>query len=148
MGVTVISTWDDLARDMKAIPRKSKLGFTRAVRGSVKVGNRVAKASARKNSGGHGKHYPGTFTAEMTGVTEGEYGPDASIVRASRGRKRRGLKQRGRAEGAFQPGGMAPGFEGGSRNQSRPHKNLDSSLPIARQTLYRGVDEALDDCFW
>lgn len=123
MQVRVIHTIDELADDLRGIATTGRADLSRAVRRNIETGNLAAKASAKRTSGAHGKHYPNAFSAEMTGPLTGEYGPDA------------GKPQ----------GGMS--FENGSRNQP-PHRDLARTAPGAGDRLLRDVDDILDRWFW
>jgi hypothetical protein len=124
----------DLARDLEQIAERAPADMEDVVRKNAREGNRIAKGFARESSGRHGKHYPGTFTAEQTARHTAEYGPDADIV--VQGRK-----------GAFNAGGMAPGFEGGSRNQ-KPHEDLARSADLIGPAFAHDVANLPDRWFW
>jgi len=117
-----------LAADMAGIPPRAGKDMVRTVRRNVKAGNALAKANAKESAGRHGKHYPKSFTTEMTGLVAGgliagEYGPDASR----------------------QQGGMS--FEFGSRNQ-KPHLDLARSADIIGPALAGEVRRLPDGWFW
>ncbi|MCR1785305.1 hypothetical protein KVF89_22385 [Nocardioides carbamazepini] len=51
---------------------------SRAVRQSTQFGRDLARALAREKAGPHGEHYWKRVNAEMTGILEGEFGPDGT----------------------------------------------------------------------
>lgn len=134
MGIRVVHNLGDLAADLRTIARTTKPRMAKVVARNAREGNEQAKVYARESSGAHGKHYPRVFTVERTGVLEYEYGPDADIVVAGK-------------KGSFNPGGMAPGFEWGSRNQ-RPHLDLARSADVIGRQMADDVSGELDDLFW
>lgn len=130
MRVRVTSTLDDLERDLSAIPAKAATGFARAVGKVGRRGKDLAKTSAKKTAGRHGKHYPNAFTVNTSsffgfggGQFVAEYGPEAG----------------------YPQGGMS--FEWGSRNQP-PHLDLNHSADIAGPLLEHEVLDVVDRLFW
>lgn len=121
--VRVVGDLDDLAADLEFIARTAKSDMRKVVARNLREGNRLAKANARRTAGAHGKHYHRAFGYEMTGLTEGEYGPDSTMPQ----------------------GGMS--FEGGSRNQP-PHHDLAKSLDVIGPKFRRDVAALPDDWFW
>lgn len=141
VSVRVIHDLDDLANDMQAIRARVRPDMRGVVREGIRAGNELAKGYAKTSSGDHGKYYPRTFTPSMHrglglfgNTISGEYGPDESIV--VQGKK-----------GAFNPGGMGPGFERGSRN-SPPHNNLSRSADLIGPIFEREVDAKVGEWFW
>lgn len=123
MRVKVTSTLGDLAADCRTIVAETKPRMARVVRDNIVMGNRIARRFATSSSGRHGKLYPRTFSAEMTGLTSGEYGPDSAMPQ----------------------GGMS--FEYGSRNQP-PHLDLARSADIIGPKFGDDVGKAVDGLFW
>lgn len=123
MGVTVVHTIGDLVDDLKAIGPRSRRGFAQAVRTSAQQGSRVAKASARKTAGRHGKHYPKSIRPEKRDQFHWQFGPDSS------------MKQ----------GRMS--FEHGSENQPE-HLDLAKGADSIAQSFPAAVGDVVDDCFW
>ena len=124
MAVRIYHSLDDLERDMKTIATTFKPRAAEQVRDVAKDGNKVGRSNARRSSGAHGKHYPKSFTWEMTGATSAVYGPDA------------GRKQ----------GGMS--FEHGSRNQP-PHHDIARAADIhGANDLAARMNIVLDRLFW
>lgn len=107
MRVTVVHTLRDFEADQTAVARKAARDMRDVVRDNLKAGNALAKASAKRTAGDHGKHYHKAFGWEMTGPTEGEYGPDSTMPQ----------------------GDMS--FERGSRNQP-PHLDIAKSADAIR----------------
>lgn len=130
MGVRVVHGVDDLANDLLAISRRVRPEMRVAVNEAAREGNRLAKASAKRTAGEHGKHYHKAFSAEahrglgLFGNTiSAEYGPDASKPQ----------------------GDMS--FERGSRNQP-PHNDLAKSADVAASKLELKVDLRVSGWFW
>lgn len=134
MRVTVRHNLDDLARDLHEIARKVTREAPQVVARNAREGRDQAKIFARESSGAHGKHYPDVITAERLTALMWEYGPDADIVVAGK-------------DGSFNPGGMAPGFEFGSRNQ-RPHLDIARSADIIGRQFADDVSDMVDGLFW
>ena len=103
--VVVTSTLDDLANDAASAVTGLAVRCAAYVRDTAHEGNRRAKASARINSGEHGKNYPDAFSAEARTPYIWEYGPDVNHPGGQ--------------------GGMA--FEDGPGPQTAPHNNLANS---------------------
>ncbi len=123
LNVRCTHTVGDLANDLVAITRRSTGDMRKVVRDNLAAGNRLARANAKRTAGSHGKHYHRAFSWEMTGLTVGEYGPDASKPQ----------------------GGMS--FEGGSRNQP-PHNDLAKSADIQGPLFARDAGKLADEWFW
>ena len=137
--IRVIHGIDDLADDMRGIAVGARRDMVKVVREGIRVGNTVARDNAKRSSGKHGKHYLRSFTSEMKlygalGLIVGEYGPDADMV--VQGKK-----------GAFNPGGMASGFEGGSRH-SPPHNDIAKSFDLIAPAFAGEVSRTVDGWFW
>lgn len=132
--VRVTNTLRDLARDTRRVATKSDAKLETVVRKNAQAGNRIAKANAKASAGKHGHPYPRTFTAERVGPGAWEYGPDADKVHAGK-------------TGSFNPGGMATGFEEGSRNQPA-HHDLDKSRIVQGPIFADDVGRAAEDLFW
>lgn len=127
MKVHVTSTLRWLESDMKDIAKRSDREMRSTVHDGLKAGNRVARDSAKRTAGAHGKHYHKAFTVEMhpggMGHYSGEYGPDESMPQ----------------------GGMS--FERGSRNQP-PHLDLAKSADAIQAAFPRKVSKLVDGWFW
>ncbi len=123
MRISVRHDIDDLANDCASVARRAQADMRRVVGRNIDQGNRLAKGYARRSAGSHGRHYPNAMTSEMTGVTKGEYGPDA----------------------ARPQGGMS--FEFGSRN-SPPHLDLNRSADIQGPRFARDVADLPSKWFW
>lgn len=123
MRVRVLGGVGDLARDLQGIASTVQPDMRDAVRDSLRTGTSLARSSARRTAGKHGKHYPNAITSEMTGAIVGEYGPD--IARPQ--------------------GGMS--FEFGSRNQP-PHLDLARSADVAGEAFDRAVRKKIDEWLW
>lgn len=123
MRISEHDTLDGLVADLSSIPTRFVRGTSRAVKKNVDQGNRLAKANAKRTAGSHGKLYPRAFSAEMTGLLSGEYGPDASMPQ----------------------GDMS--FEYGSRNQA-PHLDLNRSADIIGPKFANDIGDVLDGLFW
>lgn len=133
MHVRVRHGIDDLANDLARLPVKATTDMREVVRDATRHGNTIAKDSAKRSSGAHGKHYPNSFTWETSTFAgfgsrlfQGEYGPTI-----------------GRPQG-----GMGEGFEHGSRNQRRPHHDLAKSADIIGGTMARELRDKIDGWFW
>lgn len=123
MRIKVTHSLDDLADDLETIVRRAPRDMAKVVREGIRAGNMVARDFARESAGAHGKHYHRAFSAEMTGRTTGEYGPDAAMPQ----------------------GGMS--FEHGSRNQP-PHLDLARSADLIGPSFAQEVRKLPDDWFW
>ncbi len=66
----------DLARDLEAMPAKLARKAPRVVRRAAVEGNRLARGLAKERSGPHGANYFKRLSAEMTGPTKAEFGPE------------------------------------------------------------------------
>ena len=124
MGVRIVHDIDDLANDMVAIARRVRPEMAQVVAHVAADGLRIAQASARRQSGTHGKHNPKAFSAQRLSPLSWEYGPDVN------------KKQ----------GGMA--FEDGPGPQARPHNNLRKSADIVGPALEEEVGRRVDGWFW
>lgn len=78
MKVRVRHRIDRLADDYAAIPTKAVVQMRGIVSDNIDYGRDLAKALARANAGPHGKDYYKRINSEMTGLLEGEFGPDGS----------------------------------------------------------------------
>lgn len=131
MLVTVMHGIDDLRSDLASIPVKAVKDMRALVRDATMTGNAVAKDNARGTSGRHAKHYPRTFTWDVSsfygfgaGAIVGEYGPEA------------------RGQGL-----LADILENGTRT-SPPHGDLAKSADLIAPT-FRGEARRLpDNWFW
>lgn len=126
--VTVTSTLRWLEGDLRDLAKRSDRDLRDVVREGIRQGNRVAKDSAKRTAGAHGKHYHRAFTEEMhpsagMGTYSGEYGPDESKPQ----------------------GGMS--FERGSRNQP-PHLDLAKSADAIGPAFAKKVSALPDRWFW
>lgn len=137
MSTHVRSTLGGLARDLGRVPVIEAREGVKLVRSNAIEGNRRALRYAKESSGKHGRHYA---TSKVFKVEQGAdvftwiYGPDASVIVVGK-------------TGTFQPGGMATGFEKGSRNQ-KPHRNLDRSADGIGFKMQYEVREMFDKLFW
>lgn len=122
--VNVTHSIGDLADDLSDISKRARRELPPIVRKVALDGNRIATASAKRQSGSHGRHYPNAFSAEAVTPLIWEYGPDVN------------KKQ----------GGMA--FEDGPGPQTRPHNNLRRSADIVGPALADEVGDAVDGWFW
>jgi hypothetical protein len=76
-GIRVVeNTIGDLADDLASIARNAQPRLSGVVRRNVNVGLREAKRLARRKAGPHGENYYKRLSGEMTGLLEGEYGPE------------------------------------------------------------------------
>lgn len=137
MTVRVRHTLAGLDRDMRRAPVILAREGVKVVRRNAVEGNRRALRNAKASSGRHGRLYasPRVFKVEQgANPLTWIYGPDASVVVTGR-------------TGTFQPGGMASGFEWGSRNQ-KPHRDLQRSADGIGFKLQHDVRDMLDKVFW
>lgn len=123
MRVSVHHALRDFEADQRDVAVRATRDMRDVVRDNLKTGNALAKDSARRTSGAHGKHYHRAFGWEMTGVTEGEYGPDVAMPQ----------------------GDMS--FERGSRNQP-PHLDLAKSADAIRIKFAADAARLPDRWFW
>lgn len=130
MRVSVHHGIDDLASDLAGIAARVKPDMRAVVRDGIRIGADLARTSARRTAGAHGKRYPRAITSEMNAglglfgnMISGEYGPD--IARPQ--------------------GGMS--FEFGSRNQ-KPHLDLARSADVIGPSFSRSVRDQIDEWFW
>lgn len=131
MRVIVTDTIGDLVSDLAAIPPKAAKDMMGCVRDGARAGNEIAKTSAKRTAGEHGKHYHRAFSSDVrrpffgfgAAVYSAEYGPDAA--------KRQG----------------AMSFERGSRNQP-PHLDLAKSADVIGPIFAREVRKLPDGWFW
>ena len=128
--VRVVHGIVDLAKDMAAIAVRARPDMRDVVQDGLRAGNMLAKDSAKRTAGEHGKHYHKAFSWEMHSgfglfgnVISGEYGPDANKPQ----------------------GGMS--FEFGSRNQP-PHLDLAKSADIIGGSFAQEVRALPDKWFW
>lgn len=110
----------DLLRVVARIP----VDMARTVKANVEQGGRKAANNSRRTSGTHGKHHPASITAEMTGVMQGEWGPD-----------------RAKPQGDMD-------FEYGSGNQTAPHLPVTKSGDVQVPKWHRDTSKAIDRWFW
>lgn len=129
-GVRVVHDIDDLANDLVAISKRVRPEMRVCVNEAAREGNKIAKASAKRTAGAHGKHYHKAFGVEahrglglFGNSISAEYGPNANM----------------------RQGGMS--FERGSRNQP-PHNDLAKSAPIALDKLELKVGLRVNGWFW
>lgn len=122
-GIRVTHTLRDFQSDQEGVAERSVRDMRDVVSDNLKAGNTLAKASAKRTAGKHGKHYHRAFGWEMTGLTEGEYGPDSTMPQ----------------------GDMS--FERGSRNQP-PHLDLAKSADAIRLKFAADVARLPDRWFW
>lgn len=78
MRVRVRHQIDRLADDYAEIPVKAVVQMRNIVSENIDYGRDLAKALARAGAGPHGKHYYKRISSEMTGLLEGEFGPDGT----------------------------------------------------------------------
>lgn len=130
MRVRVTHSIGDLASDLAKIPRLVQRDARDAVRHAAMTGNLIAKTSAKRTAGAHGKHYHKAFTWDQPRASlfggagwSAEYGPLP------------GRRQ----------GGMS--FEEGSRNQP-PHNDLERSRNLAVGLLAQDIRKAMNAWFW
>ncbi|GAB3988869.1 hypothetical protein [Nocardioides marmoraquaticus] len=129
--VSGIDGIERLQDDLRTIARRSVTDSRALMRRAGMVGNTVAKDSARRTAGDHGKRYPNAFTHESGGGVGfggagfwAQYGPDASRPQ----------------------GGMD--FEHGPGPQTSPHLNLAKSADLMGPVLQREVRDMVDGWFW
>lgn len=79
MGIRVIHDIDDLASDLAGIATRAPKDMRKVVREGIKIGNQVARKSAKASAGPHGKNYYKRISAEMTGPLQGEFGPHGDV---------------------------------------------------------------------
>lgn len=123
MKVHVVHTLRDFEGDQRDVAVKATRDMRDVVADNLRAGNDLARSSARRTAGAHGKHYHRAFDWEMTGLTQGEYGPDANMPQ----------------------GGMS--FERGSRNQP-PHLDLAKSADAVRLRFAADAARLPDRWFW
>jgi len=78
MRVVVRHRIDRLAERQERAAVEFKPRAHRAVKDSTDFGRDLARALAREGAGPHGKDYWKRINAEMTGLLEGEFGPDGT----------------------------------------------------------------------
>lgn len=120
----------DLANDLTAIAKQVKPDMRKVVREGIKAGNKVAKKFASEQHTMNSDidvPYQRSFSSEMTGPLEGEYGPVD--------------------DGIPHGGSQARGYENGSVNQ-RPHNNLRRSQDIIGPKFGEKVHDAVGEWFW
>lgn len=122
--VNVTHDIDDLANDLQDIAVRAKVELPIVVEQHAADVQRIAAASARRQSGSHGKHYPKAITAEARSPLLWEIGPDVN------------KKQ----------GGMA--FEDGPGPQTRPHNNLRKAADLVGPQFENEVGDRVDGWFW
>jgi hypothetical protein len=110
---------DDLADDLRTVPRKATQRVSRVVDDEAKSLRNTWRSNARRSAGRHGKHYPRAITNERTGLMEQEIGPDSAMPQ----------------------GGMS--FEFGSRNQP-PHLDGSRAADKHAPEFVRAVEAAID----
>lgn len=121
----------DLASDLTKIPPALYREGRKVVSEGARVGASLARDSAQRTAGDHGKHYPKSITADRAasffgfggGEIAAEYGPDANKLQ----------------------GGMS--FERGSRNQ-KPHNDLAKSADVIGPAFVGEVGRMVDGLFW
>lgn len=116
-----IENIEDLGDDLAGVAKTSDVKAARVVKKNVEQGSRLARRIARAKSGPHGKNYFKRISGEMTGVTEGEYGPTGDVL--------------GNAVGA------------GWRNRG-PNLDLPQSADIVGPQFARDAGDMLDGLFW
>lgn len=124
---------NDLANDMRSIPRKAVVDMNDCVRDGIRVGNDLAKDFARAHVGPHTKKYPGSFSSRMNKpyqgfgaiIFSGEYGPLA----------------RGQGE-------LASVLERGTRNGNKPQFNVLRSADMIGPAFAHEVGKLPDRWFW
>lgn len=129
MGVRVVGSLDDVARDLTRIKARAPKDMQKATSDSAKKGAKIAKGYAAKSSGTHAKQYPSHITAETTDFTPGgiisaEYGPEP-----------------------VGQGMLAPILENGSVHNP-PHHDLAKSADEIVPFFSRTVDGLADRWFW
>ena len=122
-SIRVVHSIGDLADDLADIADRSRRELPVVVEHLADDGLRIATASARRQSGRHGKHYPKAFSKSRVGRLSWEYGPDASKPQ----------------------GGMS--FERGSVNQP-PHNDLAKSADAIGPVFPEEVGRRVDGWFW
>lgn len=123
--VRVSNHLDDLARDAERSSNVPTRRLRAVVEESIEDGNRFAKASASEQHTMFGDtdiEYAPSFTSEMTGHLQGEYGSDHSIG----------------------DGTQATGYEYGSRN-SPPHHDHDKSFDYIKPKFRAGVARVAEE---
>lgn len=130
MRVRVTHTLEDFERDQREVATTARKDMRATVRDGLKAGNMVAKDSAKRTAGAHGKHYHRAFSWEMhtslfgaAGSISGEYGPDVN-------------KPQGEMS-----------FERGSRNQP-PHLDLAKSADLIGPSFAQEVSRLPERWFW
>lgn len=128
MRVRVLHDLGDLANDMGSIATRAPKDMRDVVKHNIHEGNRIAKAHASEQHTMFGDadiEYPPSFTAEMTGPLQGEYGPDSAIG----------------------DGSQAEGYEHGSIN-SPPHHDMARSYDVIAIEFPLDVDDMVRGWFW
>lgn len=119
--IRVLSTLDDLERDMRQLPGKFVRGGTAAVQRNTREGNAVARGIARSAAGPHGKNYFKRLSAEMIAPLVGEYGPEGNVVENA----------------------VGAGWRNGPVNT-----DLEKSLDIQGPKYRKSIDDMIDGLFW
>ena len=130
--INVSTTLGDLQTDMARIPGELYREGRKIVSANARAGATIARASARKTAGAHGKNYPRSITADRAssyagfggGVIQATYGPES-----------------GRSNQADMS------FEWGSRNQP-PHLDLLKSADVIGRRFAADVSRMVGDLFW
>lgn len=120
MRVSVSHGIGDLASDLTRVATYGRAECAEVVRKNVAAGKREAVRLAKSRAGVHGKNYWKRISSEMTGVTEGEFGPT------------------GVPKSEF----VGVGFRNGT------NRDLPDAADKIRPLLYRDVDDMLDGWFW
>lgn len=131
MRVRVTHDIGDLAGDLDTIAARAPIELARVVRDDAHEGNRIAKAFASEQhtmNSDIDEPYAQSFTAEQLGPLSWVYGPED--------------------DGIPHGGSQATGYEFGSRNQSRPHLNLDRSTDIIGPQFADDVLDCGAGLFW
>lgn len=119
--IRVLSTLDDLERDMRQIPGRFVRGASTVVKRNTEQGNNVAQRIARKASGPHGVAYYKRLSGELLSPLVGEYGPTGDVVENA----------------------VGAGWRNGPVNT-----DLERSLDIQGPRYRRDVDKLLDRLYW
>lgn len=78
-SISVTHTLADLERDMIRVARKARSDMAEVVRLNTARGMGLARDSARKHSGPHGRLYFKRISMDMNGPLEGVYGPTGDV---------------------------------------------------------------------
>lgn len=113
------NTVGNVARDLAAIPAKTRTGAAKAVRKNGAAGTKLAQRFAQELSGPHGKNYWKRITGESIDAFTYEYGPHA--------------------------GGLPVG--GGWRHGT-PNTELERSMDVIGPKFAKDIRDVIDEVWW